>query len=96
MAGLLIVNPRASNVSDELVRRVVAELPPDTAVVRTSALRDDAASENVVELLLALLELIQAAHWPLVRRLLRRPRPPAARDMTAVREPVALLFRLAG
>jgi len=36
VAALLIVNPQASNVSDELVRRVVAELPPGTEVVRTT------------------------------------------------------------
>ena len=36
MAGLLIVNPHASNVTDEIVRRVVSELPSGTAVVRTA------------------------------------------------------------
>jgi diacylglycerol kinase family enzyme len=35
MGALLIVNPHASNVSDELVERVVAELPAGTSVVRT-------------------------------------------------------------
>jgi diacylglycerol kinase family enzyme len=37
MGALLIVNPRASRVSDEVLGRVVAELPPDTAVVSTNA-----------------------------------------------------------
>jgi diacylglycerol kinase family enzyme len=35
VTGLLIVNPQASNVSDELVARVVAELPAGTTVVVT-------------------------------------------------------------
>ena len=35
MGALLIVNPRASNVSEELVERVVAELPAGVEVVRT-------------------------------------------------------------
>jgi diacylglycerol kinase family enzyme len=39
MAGLLIVNPKASRVSDELVGRVVAELPRDTLVIETESAR---------------------------------------------------------
>ncbi|HEX3291121.1 MAG TPA: diacylglycerol kinase family protein [Gaiella sp.] len=35
MGALLIVNPRASNVSATLVERIVAELPPDLQVVET-------------------------------------------------------------
>ena len=37
MGALLIVNPKASGVTDELVRRVVAELPADTSVVVTGS-----------------------------------------------------------
>lgn len=37
MGALLIVNPRASGVSEALVERVVAELPADLVVVRTGA-----------------------------------------------------------
>lgn len=37
MGALLIVNPQASRVTDELVARVRTELPPDTEVVRTVA-----------------------------------------------------------
>jgi diacylglycerol kinase family enzyme len=36
MGALLIVNPFASRVTDELVERVVATLPPGTAVVQTT------------------------------------------------------------
>jgi diacylglycerol kinase family enzyme len=38
--ALLIVNPKASRVTDDLVTRVRAELPQDTAVVRTAARGD--------------------------------------------------------
>lgn len=37
MGALLIVNPKASGVTDELVSRVVAELPADTSVVVTGS-----------------------------------------------------------
>lgn len=37
MGALLIVNPKASGVNDELVGRVVAELPADTSVLATGA-----------------------------------------------------------
>lgn len=37
MGALLIVNPKASGVTDELVGRVVAELPADTSVVATAS-----------------------------------------------------------
>jgi diacylglycerol kinase family enzyme len=37
MGALLIVNPKASGVTDELVARVVAELPAETTVVQTAS-----------------------------------------------------------
>jgi diacylglycerol kinase family enzyme len=48
MGALLIVNPKASGVTDELVARVVAELPADTTVVETGAagVADEIASDH--------------------------------------------------
>jgi diacylglycerol kinase family enzyme len=43
MGALLIVNPKASKVYDELVERVAAELPSDTLVVHTSSAREAGA-----------------------------------------------------
>ena len=43
MGALLIVNPKASKVSDELVERVAGELPSDTLVVPTSSAREAGA-----------------------------------------------------
>jgi len=55
VAGLLIVNPSASNVSDDLVAHVVAELPAGTTVLRTrgpgdatSLARDHEASVDAI------------------------------------------------